>query len=223
MVKHTLATESKVHNGEGPYLHPDLRFSRPLHHGEARLGHESKVHNSEGPYCHSDFRFCSFFWGPLPAENRTFPSPKFIHKDLLDLLTGLIYICMHEDINRNIKRLVYSADTDSKVQRFELSLFLSDEGSTLETLDLTIRVIWFDLYFYTAYGSTWIRRLPITDINRLTYFCDRRFLLIKTSSHNALTPLSMMHASRMNCNSTYHVSDAWFQLYSYIQEFFCFW
>ena len=47
---------------------------------------------------------------------------------------------MHEDINRNIKRLVYSADTDSKVQRFELSLFLSDEGSTLETLDFTIRV-----------------------------------------------------------------------------------
>ena len=44
-VKHTPATESKVHNGEGP----DLRFSRSLHYGEARLGHESKVHNSEGP------------------------------------------------------------------------------------------------------------------------------------------------------------------------------
>ena len=33
-VKHTPATESKVHNGEGPYLHPDLRFSRSLHHGK---------------------------------------------------------------------------------------------------------------------------------------------------------------------------------------------
>ena len=63
-------------------LHPDLRFSRSLHHGKARLGHESKVHNSEGPYSHSNFRFSSFFWGPLPPENRTFPSPKFIHKDL---------------------------------------------------------------------------------------------------------------------------------------------
>ena len=79
--------ESKVHNSEGHYLHPDLRFSRSLHHGEARLGHESKVHNSEGPYSHSDFRFSSFFWGPLPPENRTFPSPKFIHKDLRNLLT----------------------------------------------------------------------------------------------------------------------------------------
>ena len=85
-MKHTPATESKVHNGEGPYHHPDLRFSRSLHLGEARLGHESKVHNSEGPYSHSDFRFSSFFWGPLPPENRTFPSPKFIHKDLCDLL-----------------------------------------------------------------------------------------------------------------------------------------
>ena len=79
-VKHTPATESKVHNGEGPYLHPDLRFSRSLHHGEARLGHESKVHYSEGPYSHSDFRFSSFFWGPLPPENHTFRHPKFIHK-----------------------------------------------------------------------------------------------------------------------------------------------
>ena len=64
----------------------DLRFSRSRHHGEARLGHERKVHNSEGPYSHSDFRFSSFFWGPLPPEKRIFPSPKFIHKDLRNLL-----------------------------------------------------------------------------------------------------------------------------------------
>ena len=39
-VKHTPVKESKVHNGVGPYPRPDLRISRSLHHGEARLGHE---------------------------------------------------------------------------------------------------------------------------------------------------------------------------------------
>ena len=39
-VKHTPAKESKVHNSGGLYPRPDLRISRSLHHGEARLGHE---------------------------------------------------------------------------------------------------------------------------------------------------------------------------------------
>ena len=39
-VKHTPAKESKAHNGGGPYPCPDLRISRSLHHGEARLGQE---------------------------------------------------------------------------------------------------------------------------------------------------------------------------------------
>ena len=93
-VKHTPATESKVHNGEGPYLHPDLRFSRSLHHGEARLGHESKVHNSEGPYSHSDFRYSSFCLGAVPSENRTFPSPKFIHKRFAWLINPGLLCCL---------------------------------------------------------------------------------------------------------------------------------
>ena len=90
--KDTPATESiKVHKGEGPYLQPDLRFSRLFHHGEAGLGHESKVHNSEGPYSHSAFRFSSFFWGPLPPENRTFRL-NLSTKDLQDFINWCVSI-----------------------------------------------------------------------------------------------------------------------------------
>ena len=82
------------------YLHPNLRFSRSLHHGEARLGHESKVHNSEGPYSHSDFRFSSFFWGPLPPENRTFRHPNLSTKDLRNLLMFLLFFfCLDTVLN----------------------------------------------------------------------------------------------------------------------------
>ena len=62
-VKHTPATGSKVHNGEGPYLHPDLRFSRSLHHGEARLGHESKVHTMRALTLTLTFAYPAFSGG----------------------------------------------------------------------------------------------------------------------------------------------------------------
>ncbi len=42
-MKHTPVKESKVRNGGGPYPRPDLRISRSLHHGEARLGYEIQV------------------------------------------------------------------------------------------------------------------------------------------------------------------------------------
>ena len=43
----------------------------------------------------------AFLWGTWPPENRTFPSPKFIHKDLRDLLKNIyITFCLLANMKR---------------------------------------------------------------------------------------------------------------------------
>ena len=86
------ATESKVHKGEGPYLQPDLRFSRLFHHGEARLGHESKVHNSEGLYSHYSFASPAFSGGPYLQKTALSVTKNVSTKDLQDFINWCVSI-----------------------------------------------------------------------------------------------------------------------------------
>ena len=58
---------------------------------------------------HSDFRFSSFFWRPLPPENRTFRHPKFIHKRFAWLINWYVsnnYMLNIYIILKTIKRLL---------------------------------------------------------------------------------------------------------------------
>ena len=91
-VKHTPAKESKVHNGGGPYLRPDLRISWSLH----VWGSPARTWDSRSITVRALtltlILFPQLFWGPSSLETALSASQILPTKDLRDLLTKLRFL-----------------------------------------------------------------------------------------------------------------------------------
>ena len=84
-VKHTPAKESKVHNGGGPYLRPDLRISWSLHvWGSPVRTWDSRSITVRAPTL-TLILFPQLFWGPSSPETALSASQILPTKDLRDL------------------------------------------------------------------------------------------------------------------------------------------
>ena len=85
-VKHTPAKESKVHNGGGPYLRPDLRISWSLHVWGSPVRTWDSRSITVRALTLTLILFPQLFWGPSSPETALSASQILPTKDLRDLL-----------------------------------------------------------------------------------------------------------------------------------------
>ena len=85
-MKHTPATESKVDNGQSPYLHPYLRSLDHFAKGKPGWDMRARSITLRALTLTLTFASTAFSGGNLPPENRTFRHPNLSTKDLRDLL-----------------------------------------------------------------------------------------------------------------------------------------
>ena len=102
-VKHTPAKESKVHNGGGPYLRPDLRISWSLQVWGSPVRTWDSRSITVRALTLTLILFPQLFWGPSSPETALSASQILPTKDLRDLLTRnlkfaykniIAYICV---------------------------------------------------------------------------------------------------------------------------------
>ena len=89
-VKHTPAKESKVHNGGGPYLRPDLRISWSLHVWGSPVRTWDSRSITVRALTLTLILFPQLFWGPSSPETALSASQILPTKDLRDLLNKII-------------------------------------------------------------------------------------------------------------------------------------
>ena len=85
-VKHTPAKESKVHNGGGPYLRPDLRISWSLQVWGSPVRTWDSRSITVRALTLTLILFPQLFWGPSSPETALSASQILPTKDLRDLL-----------------------------------------------------------------------------------------------------------------------------------------
>ena len=91
-VKHTPVKESKVHNGGGPYLRPDLRISWSLHVWGSPVRTWDSRSITVRALTLTLILFPQLFWGPSSPETALSASQILPTKDLRDLLIGTLLL-----------------------------------------------------------------------------------------------------------------------------------
>ena len=102
-VKHTPAKESKVHNGGGPYLRPDLRISWSLHVWGSPVRTWDSRSITVRALTLTLILFPQLFWGPSSPETAFSASQILPTKDLRDLLSNSNEFLNHGEIGRIFK------------------------------------------------------------------------------------------------------------------------